>query len=145
MKAMFLAALLAALVPALMIPTTAQDDGQAIQGNWVPVAAEMGGQKMPEQTLRAFRLTLNGDKYTAKNGEVTDIGTFKLDPTVKPKAMDITGTDGPNQGNTIPAIYELTGDTLKICYDLSGEERPKEFKSSAGTQLFLVTYRREKR
>jgi uncharacterized protein (TIGR03067 family) len=123
----------------------APDDSQQIQGSWVPVTAEMGGQKMPEQTLRAFKLTLSGDKYTAKNGEITDSGTFKLNPSAKPKTMDITGTDGPNQGTTFLAIYELAGDTLKICYDLSGDERPKEFKSNAGTQEFLVTYRREKR
>ncbi len=59
--------------------------------------------------------------------------------------MAITGTKGPNQGKTIPAIYELNGDTLKVCYDLSGEGHPTEFQSKAGTKLFLVTYRRETR
>lgn len=42
------------------------------------------------------------------------------------------------------AIYELDDDMLKICYDLSGKSRPTEFKTSEGTQLFLVTYKREK-
>ena len=37
------------------------------------------------------------------------------------------------------------GDTLRICYDLSGKSRPAEFKTEKGTQLFLVTYKREKR
>jgi hypothetical protein len=36
------------------------------------------------------------------------------------------------------------GDTLKICYDLSGKGRPTEFKTTEGAQLFLVTYKREK-
>ena len=43
--------------------------------------------------------------------------------------MTITGTEGPNHGRTFPAIYELKGDTLRICYDLSGAKRPTEFKS----------------
>ena len=44
----------------------------------------------------------------------------------------------------ILAIYEMTDDTLKICYDLSGKARPSEVKTSKDTTLFLVTYSREK-
>jgi uncharacterized protein (TIGR03067 family) len=58
--------------------------------------------------------------------------------------MTITGTDGPNKGKTFLAIYERDGDTLKVCYDLSGKAHPTEFKTAQGTQLFLVTYKREK-
>jgi uncharacterized protein (TIGR03067 family) len=58
--------------------------------------------------------------------------------------LDIIGTDGPNKGKTFLAIYERDGDTLRICYDLSGKNRPKDFKSPEGTQHFLVTYKREK-
>ena len=65
-----------------------------------------------------------------------------LNPSAKPKALDITGTEGPNKGKTILAIYERNGDTLRICYDLSGKSRPAEFKTTAGTQLFLVEYKR---
>jgi hypothetical protein len=43
-----------------------------------------------------------------------------------------------------PAIYELTDTTLRVCYDLSGKARPKEFKTKADTQLFLVKYKRQK-
>ena len=52
----------------------------------------------------------------------------KLDSAKKPRAMDIVGTKGPNQGKTIPAIYEFTDTTLRVCYDLSGKARPKRNK-----------------
>jgi hypothetical protein len=42
------------------------------------------------------------------------------------------------------AIYEIRGDTMKICYDLGGKSRPKEFKSPADSQMFLVTYKKDK-
>jgi uncharacterized protein (TIGR03067 family) len=58
--------------------------------------------------------------------------------------ITVIGTEGPNQGKTFPAIYELKKDTLRICYDLSGAKRPTEFKTMSGTRLFLVTYKREK-
>ena len=77
-------------------------------------------------------------------GKKPDRGTVKLMPSAKPKALDITGTEGPNKGKTILAIYERKGDTLRICYELSGKGRPTEFKTEAGTQLFLVEYQRQK-
>jgi hypothetical protein len=49
-----------------------------------------------------------------------------------------------NKGKIILAIYELKGDTLRVCYDLSGKARPSEFKAKPDTPLFLVNYKREK-
>jgi len=120
-------------------------DGDALQGTWLPSTAEFGGKKFPDEIRKAMKLVVKDDKYTVTAGkEGTDKGTVKLNPAAKPKEMDITGTDGPNKGKTFLAIYEQDGDTLRICYDLSGKSRPKEFKTKEGTQLFLVTYKREK-
>jgi uncharacterized protein (TIGR03067 family) len=58
--------------------------------------------------------------------------------------MTIVGTKGPNTGKTFPCIYDIKGDTFRICYDLSGAKRPTEFKTAAGTKLYLVTYNRKK-
>jgi hypothetical protein len=69
---------------------------------------------------------------------------FENDTSADPKTMDIKGVEGPNKGKTCLAIYELKDDKLTICYDLSGESRPTEFKTQPKTQLFLVTYEREK-
>ncbi len=124
--------------------TKARQEGKKMEGTWKPVVAELGGKPLPEQVLKAMKLVLADGKYTVTVGEQKDEGTVKLDPTQDPRAMDIRGTEGPNKGKTIPAIYELKGDTLRICYDLSGKDRPKEFKTRADTQLFLVEYKREK-
>jgi uncharacterized protein (TIGR03067 family) len=120
-----------------------QDD-DTLAGTWLPSAAELGGQPFPDEVRKTIKLVVKGDKYTVTVGPQVDQGTVKLDPSAKPKALDITGTDGPNKGKTILAIYERDGDTLRICYDLSGKSRPTEFRTKAGTQLFLVTYKREK-
>jgi uncharacterized protein (TIGR03067 family) len=131
------------------IMTTAKSDEpkdrDGMQGTWLVAAAELGGKPFPDEVRKSIKLTLKDDTYTVTVGKNPDRGTVKLDPSAKPKAMDVTGTDGPNKGKTIPAIYELDGDTLKICYDLSGKSRPTEFKTAEGTQMFLVTYKREKK
>ncbi len=120
------------------------DDAKALQGSWTPTKADLGGQPMTEAVLKSISLKLGNGKYEVSVGGQRDKGTYTLDSTSKPKSMTITGTEGPNHGRIFPAIYELKGDTLRICYDLSGAKRPTEFKSIAGTQLYLVTYSRKK-
>jgi uncharacterized protein (TIGR03067 family) len=145
MRRKFLSALaVAAFLTAPARTEDAKEDLKMLQGTWVPTAAEMGGQKLPDDSLAAIKLTLKDDRYTVQVGKATDQGTVKLDPAKKPKEMDITGTEGPNKGKTILAIYELSGDTLKVCYAMEGKERPTEFKTKPDTKLFLATYKREK-
>ena len=119
-------------------------DGDSLEGTWLPSAAELGGKMFPDEVRKTIKLVVKGDKYTVTVGKQPDRGTVKLNPKAKPMELDITGTEGPNKGKTILAINERDGDTLRVCYDLSGKGRPKEFKTREGTQLFLVTYKREK-
>ena len=57
--------------------------------------------------------------------------------------MTLKGTEGPNKGKTYFCIFELDGDTLRVCYDLTGKNRPAEFKTAKDTLLYLVTYKRK--
>lgn len=122
-----------------------RDDSKIMQGLWTPAQAELAGQPMPENVLKTIRLKMEDDKYEVLVGKRPDKGTYTIDADAKPKSITITGTEGPNKGKTFPAIYELTEDTLRVCYDLSGAKRPTEFKTIAGTQLYLVTYHRQKK
>ncbi len=121
-----------------------KDDAKRVLGTWKPVTAEAGGKSLPEEFIKSTTLVLTGGKYTVTIGKQTDEGTWKSDATNKPRTLDITGTKGPNQGKTILAIYELKGDSLRVCYDLSGKARPKEFKTMPDTALFLVEYKRQR-
>jgi uncharacterized protein (TIGR03067 family) len=120
------------------------DDAKLIQGNWKPVTAELAGQPVAEAIRKAISLKLDNGKYEVFVGNEPDRGTYALDSGAKPKGMTVVGTEGINQGKTFPCLYELKGDTLRICYDLSGAKRPTEFKTLPGTKLYLVTYARVK-
>lgn len=122
----------------------AGDDRKGMEGKWTPLSAELGGVKIPETQLKAITLTLADGKYTAAIGDKVDAGTYKVDAGQKPKSIDITGTEGPNKGKTILAIYELDKDTLRVCYNLLGKDRPSEFVSSKEKPYFLVVYQRAK-
>jgi uncharacterized protein (TIGR03067 family) len=122
----------------------AQQGDTMIEGTWIPISAELGNQPFPERLFTTMRLILTEDSYTAIVGSVTDKGTLTLHESDKPSTMDILGTEGPNKGKTIPAIFELNGETLKVCYDLEGKNRPHDFHTEPRTQQFLVSYRKEK-
>lgn len=118
-------------------------DKQAMNGTWRPVVAELGDQKFPDDTLKVMKLELKEDKYFVTVGEAIDEGTCKVDVSLPLKTLEIVGTKGPNKGKTILAIYELTGDELRVCYDLTGISHPTEFKTNGNPTRFLVTYRRD--
>jgi uncharacterized protein (TIGR03067 family) len=114
-----------------------------IDGKWVATKAEMSGKKLPKQVTANLKLTLKNGEYEVV-AESPDRGTVTYDTAALPNTMDIKGVEGPNKGKTYLAIYELKDDELTICYDLSGDSRPTEFKTQPNTKLFLVTYARQK-
>jgi len=122
----------------------AAKEAKLLNGKWTPISAELAGRPFPMETLKTIQLTINGNKYATVVGDKSDQGRLDIYPAKKPKAMDIVGTEGPNQGKTFVAIYEFDMQTLRICYDLEGKQRPTEFKTKEGTQQFLVTYKRVK-
>jgi len=136
-------AILTLLVLALASLTLHAKSGN-IDGTWLPMTAELGGKPFPEDIRKSIRLVVTRWEYTVTVGLAVDKGSLKLNTTTKPKQMDILGSEGPNKGKRIPAIYERKGDTLTICYDLSGTAYPTKFESVEGTQLYLVTYHRQK-
>jgi uncharacterized protein (TIGR03067 family) len=138
--------IVSAVISALTMTATGRADDKVtseLDGKWQMVEGVMGGSAFPAELIKEITLTIKGNKYVSK-AEGPDEGTIKYIPNTAPKAMEITGTEGPNKDKTLPAIYQLKGDTLIVCYDLSGKARPKEFKSKPDTQLFLATYKKAK-
>jgi uncharacterized protein (TIGR03067 family) len=115
-------------------------------GVWKPKGAMLGGVLLPPAALETITLKIEKGKYevTVKGEDHSDTGTFTLDETVTPKRMTIQSESGPNKGKTILAIYEIkSANAMRVCYDLSGREFPKEFKAPKDTDLYLVGYRRQ--
>ena len=135
---------LAALTSGLRADEKA-DEWKGLKGTWKVEKAVLRGQ----DTTDAFKsavLTMSDDgKYVVDFGGMQDKGTIAVDPAKKPKRMTITGTEGPNQGKALPAVYELTGDTLKICYQLEGKDPPAGLESKAGTSTLFIEYKRDKK
>jgi uncharacterized protein (TIGR03067 family) len=115
------------------------------QGTWTFESVEAGGKEVPAAEFKGITVTFDGDKYTVKKGdEVIQAAALKLDPSKSPKAFDVTVAEGPNKGAVMLGIYEVSGDTLKVCFDPDGKKRPTQFKSASGSQT-LVVHKRVKK
>ena len=115
----------------------------SIYGNWRVITAHSSGEPMPDGLAETMRLTLTETSYHVSVAGIPDKGDVQIDDTVSPPRLTITGTDGPNAGNTLKAIYDLQGNTLTISYDRSGSEFPTDFESQAGRDDFVARYKRE--
>jgi uncharacterized protein (TIGR03067 family) len=138
----------AALTAGLFVPAEAKDeavkkDMKLLQGTWSLISLERDGvaAPLPKEAVRV----ITDDKYamTLKPG-LTIEGTYTIDPAAKPKRMETTPSSGPYKDKPLLGIYELDGDTLKICYASPGKERPTEFTSKEGSGWILSVHKRAK-
>lgn len=114
-----------------------------LEGTWVMVSGEDKGEKLPEDTIKNAKLTMDGDKHTVKLGDATIVGTHKVKAKADPKEIDATDTEGPFKGETTLGIYKLEGDTFTVCFAPPNKERPKEFTSKSGTGQFVHVWKRQ--
>lgn len=114
-----------------------------LDGLWQPTFAELAGELAPAEFLAQTELELRDGRYWVRfGGEVSDRGLFLIDDAAGPPArLTLRGTNGVNAGRTIPCLFESTATTLTVCYGLDGH-CPGSFATAAGTQLYLVRYRR---
>lgn len=146
--------LLYTLIFALFGTTSARSDDKLeaekelkkFQGTWSFASIEAGGKQLPSDSLRGMTVLFEGNRYTVKSGEaVAQIATQKLDVTTSPKAVDIRVTEGPNRGTILLGIYEISDETLRVCFDPEGKKRPTDFKTTAGSATTLVVHKRIKK
>src|SRR5687767_13619791 len=96
-----LACLMALAVRADEKPATVTA-GPGHEGVWKPIAAVLGGARLPDEAVKAITLKISGANYevTDEGESHSDKGTCTLDLTTTPKRMTIKSTEGANKGKT---------------------------------------------
>jgi RNA polymerase sigma-70 factor (ECF subfamily) len=111
--------------PAAQGPT----DPLAIRGTWRVHAASANGKHLPRETSTDQVWVITGETITVfYDDATTDQWTYKLDPAAKPRAIDCKALTGFRADGVAVGIYELRGDSLRVCLSWGQPpQRPEEF------------------
>jgi RNA polymerase sigma factor (sigma-70 family) len=134
-------------------------DEDRLQGTWEFFAMTAGAPTLRKDQLAEAEtpwktITFTGDKMRMVNRKLRepDAGKelvfdyrFNLDPSQKPKAIDLVHDDdraGRQKGETVACVYELDGDLLPLCFPGNPKERPSALESPVGSGNLILTFKR---
>ena len=142
-------ALVLATVSLLVAAAPPNDDAtkkeiEKLRGKWESEATVVKGEKhWTTLVIDEKGISWQNNQLKGHVGSTSDVKfTYKLDPTRKPKEIDLTWAEFANKGKVQLAIYELDGDALKICESPVGRVRPKKFESNKGSGQSMLTLKR---
>ena len=117
------------------------DDTGEWQGIWRLVACTYDG----EPQTADMEWIVDGDHYNVRlNGKTgEDPNMFKLDSSVK--HIDVFHHETPpgTFGGKLKGIYDISDDSLTVCFDLTGQRYPEHFNANRGSRQVLYRFRRE--
>jgi RNA polymerase sigma factor (sigma-70 family) len=126
-------------------------DLERLQGTWWLEPDEARGKPVPKEgAKKADTMTINGDQMIEPAGDFEITTTFRIDPNKSPKTIDLLSVAREDFNGVLKeritilqrGIYELRGDTLKICLAPGEKERPKRIQAPAQAGHALQFYRR---
>lgn len=120
----------------------------ALQGVWVATAMEVGGKAAPRDAFALMRFTFDGGKLVIRGNfadEREESFSYVLNAKTSPMQLDLL--PAKKGGKPIIGICESKGDELRVAlrHANSDEKRPAEFATNAGSQIVVVTFKREKK
>jgi internalin A len=117
-------------------------DADLIQGTWKFEWSEFQGKK--EAASGDDVIIFAGTKMILRAEGRSSPGSFQLDQTKTPKAIEI-GRSEDNPKDVAPGIYELDGDSLKICFARGTDaKRPAAFQTQPGSESLVWSLKRDR-
>ncbi len=106
-------------------------DLKSLQGTWTLVESKVQGQLQTPRVTTQWIFV--GNKLYLKNGNRTaPQGVVLLDPTTKPKTMDLLVNGQPS----LLGIYKLKGHQLTVC--AAATQRPTKFSPQTNMVLSIL-------
>lgn len=124
-----------------------RSEQESLQGLWKVLRFIGDGTEVAEKEAQELRFVFKESRLILSG---PDLGlrefSFKLNPGAGPGAIDVTSLDGAFKGVTVPALFDLEGETLRFCMpNQETKTRPTRFEAPAGSGLGLFILRRAER
>ena len=131
---------------------------EILKGTWNIDSQQWGDKSLPKELMKGYKFVFDGNKLTwegaigmmSRMGKVTATdGAYPceitIDPAKEPKQIDILMKNEKGE-RTFLGIYEIKGDTLKVCYfHLKNGRRPTEFSTNDDSRIAYIVLSRAKK
>lgn len=139
---------LAALVGLAASPLTAEEPAKkdnvpaTLPGTYLIVSGERGGKPIPAEEIKGALVEITKTRIVSTDKDRKELfaATYRLDTSMKPNRIHMTSTV-PAPGTKAVGVIEVTGDTIKVCYNLPGGKVPTDFKTEENQQCFVLKRR----
>jgi uncharacterized protein (TIGR03067 family) len=121
-----------------------EKDYALFNGVWAFNLVVVDGAKQPDVPFETNKMIVVSAerRFIVVQGKKITRGIFQMDPTRTPKQIDVTATNSQGKSLTTLAIYELEGDTYKVCSSFRSNERPSKFLSKPGSETVFEVLKR---
>jgi uncharacterized protein (TIGR03067 family) len=117
------------------------DDLKEWQGTWKLVSATYDGAPQ----MADMEWIVDGDHYNIRMNGRTGEDPYMIKLDASSKRIDVFHHDTPpgTYGGKLKGIFEIGGDSLTVCYDLTEQGYPTLFDAPRGSRRVLYKFRRE--
>ena len=111
-----------------------------LDGLWQMVRASYNGDDAPELVTQRTVVEIARGTYQIRfDQKPVESGVISQDASSR--TLVLLAESGTHCGRTVRCIYQRTGDRLRICFGLNGNQ-PTEFTAKIGENRYLATYRK---
>lgn len=120
---------------------------KTLEGDWYLERLDAEGKMNlinPNDPASRPVITIKGTNWKLSNNDKPVLVTL-IDPTVKPRLIDLKVPDGDDKYDLREGIYRVEGDRLFLClYVGGGKERPANFDRAGSDQTVQAVLIRKK-
>jgi uncharacterized protein (TIGR03067 family) len=115
-----------------------------LQGTWLYESLEEDGKKADAEKLKNRTFHVGANVFLVRDGgKLVQAGKLTVEPAKKPKTVNAVVEAGEKKDSVLLGIYDLDKDTLRLCFDPAGQDRPAKFEAPDKSGLVAAVLKRK--